>query len=137
MWVAFTRAILPAPSASNFNFPQLVVAALDREQQSMEHAVPLSPLTSPEIDAVIAINDPLSLSLRADEPLRSVSEEDVPILSAFRVSRTSPSAMQKGSVGLSVDSKLSNRECKKVRMKAHQDLQRAKAAANLSHGTKA
>ena len=88
---------------------------------------------------MIAINDPPSLSLQADKPLRSVSEEDAPISSssAFRVSRASPSAMQKGSVGLSADSKLSNRERKKIRMKAHRDLQRAKAAANLSHGTKA
>ena len=135
--MAFTRAILPAPSTSDFDFPQLVVAALDRERQLTEHTVPLSPLTSPEIDAVIAINDPPSLSLQADEPLCSVFEEDVPILSAFCISCTSPSAMQKGSVGLSADSKLSNRECKKIHMMAHRDLQWAKAAANLSHGTKA
>ena len=45
--------------------------------------------------------------------------------------------MQKGSMGLSVDSKLSNWERKKIWMKAHWDLQQAKAAANLSHGTKA
>ena len=133
----FTRAILPAPSASDFDFPQLVAAALVREWQLTEHAVPLSPLTSPEIDAMIAINDPPSLSLQADELLCSVSKEDAPILSAFRVSRTSPSAMQKGSMGLSVDSKLSNREHKKIQMKAHWDLQQAKAAANLSYGTNA
>lgn len=140
---------MPPSSASDFDFPQLVAAALRRERKSEQFIHPARspasmesplypPATSPEIDAVnpLAHKDIPAISLSQPAPITSPQSAHAQALPAsFRVNPALAATMF--DLNTNSNEGLSNIQRKKLRMKTFRQLQRANAAVTRSHGPKA